>query len=245
MDLSAQLKAGTATTVYKIKAKGGITLLKDVDYSIADGKITFLKAQTDSIYCEMTNTTFPNLKGTDALKSAYTIISAVNKQNQTITFNALPNKHVNDVAFELTATASSGLPVTFTSSDSSVASITASTVTILKVGSVTITASQAGNDNWVSATSSQTLTITPETGITQEKEYTLNVYPNPASDILHIDGKNIENLNVSIFNISGTQVLKGVPKDQYINVSQLPDGIYILKISSKDKDNSIIRFVKQ
>jgi endonuclease YncB( thermonuclease family) len=76
----------------------------------------------------------------------------INKTSQTITFGALANKNVGDAAFNLTATATSGLSVSFSSSDSSVASIAGNTVTVLKAGKVTITATQAGNDNYAAAT---------------------------------------------------------------------------------------------
>ena len=70
------------------------------------------------------------------------------KFEQTITFNTLPSKTFGDSPFVLSASASSGLPLTYTSSDPTVASISGNTVTILKVGSATIKASQAGNDNY-------------------------------------------------------------------------------------------------
>jgi sugar lactone lactonase YvrE len=64
---------------------------------------------------------------------------------QAITFAALGTKAYGDLPFQLTATASSGLPVTYVSSDPTVATISGNTVTILKGGSTTITASQGGN----------------------------------------------------------------------------------------------------
>jgi len=81
------------------------------------------------------------------------------KSSQTITFNALPTKTYGDADFTLSATASSGLPVTFSSSDSSIASINDASVTMHKQGVVTITASQAGNASYYEATAQQTLTI--------------------------------------------------------------------------------------
>jgi|GEM_PF-534595 len=61
IDLSSQLTAGGNTTVYTWKTAGGITLVKDVDYTESNGKFTFLKTYTDSVYCEMTNASFPDL----------------------------------------------------------------------------------------------------------------------------------------------------------------------------------------
>jgi hypothetical protein len=53
--------------------------------------------------------------------------------------------------FTLTATASSGLPVEFRSSNERVLSITGRTATIHRRGPVTITASQGGNANYKAA----------------------------------------------------------------------------------------------
>jgi hypothetical protein len=87
-------------------------------------------------------------------------IQSITKADQSITFGALSNKTYGDASFALTATASSGLGVNYTSSDPSVASISGSTVTILKAGITTITAIQSGNDNYNAATAvTQTLTV--------------------------------------------------------------------------------------
>jgi len=87
-------------------------------------------------------------------------IKAIAKADQSITFGALSNKTYGDSSFALTATASSGLGVSYTSSDTNVASISGSTVTILKAGTTTITASQSGNDNYNAAPSvPQALTV--------------------------------------------------------------------------------------
>jgi len=80
---------------------------------------------------------------------------------QTITFTALVNKLSTDVPFTLTATASSGLTVAYTSSDATVARIVnGNQVEIVKAGTVVITASQLGNANYSAATPvMQNLTI--------------------------------------------------------------------------------------
>ncbi|MDX5436439.1 MAG: putative Ig domain-containing protein, partial [Pontibacter sp.] len=64
---------------------------------------------------------------------------------QEITFEAIPDKTFGDSPFELNATASSGLDVTYDVISGPV-SVTGSSVTILGAGTVTIRASQAGNE---------------------------------------------------------------------------------------------------
>ncbi|MEQ8416539.1 MAG: Ig-like domain-containing protein, partial [Imperialibacter sp.] len=81
--------------------------------------------------------------------------------SQTITFNALPAKAMGDAPFALTATASSGLPVSYTSSNTGVATVSGNTVTLVAPGTSTITASQAGNGTFAPASNvPQSLTVT-------------------------------------------------------------------------------------
>ena len=81
--------------------------------------------------------------------------------NQTITFNPIPEKKFSDASFTLGAIASSGLTVTYTSSNTSVATISGATLIITGVGPSTITANQPGNANFNAAPpASQQLTVT-------------------------------------------------------------------------------------
>jgi len=77
----------------------------------------------------------------DMLRS-FAVLDPV-KQAQTITFNPLPNRTVGDAPFTVSASASSGLPVTFTASGK--CSVNGTMVTLTGVESCTITAHQAGD----------------------------------------------------------------------------------------------------
>ena len=82
------------------------------------------------------------------------------KLSQTISFGAIAAKTYGDAPFALDATASSGLAVSYASSNTAVATISGNTVTVVGAGSATITASQAGSANYDAATdASQTLTV--------------------------------------------------------------------------------------
>ena len=100
------------------------------------------------------------LYGANALPALTFADVAIEPASQTITFGALPTKTFGNAPFALTATASSGLAVSYLSSDPLVASISGNTVTLLKAGSTTITASQAGNASFSAATPvAQLLTV--------------------------------------------------------------------------------------
>jgi hypothetical protein len=245
LDLSSQYSVNGTITVYSWRTKEGSTLVENTDYTISEGKTTFLNQQTDSVYCIMTNAVFSAFN-TYAFKTTLAKVLLAAKQNQTITFNSLPGKKVNDAPFIISATATSGLPVTFSSSDTSIASVTGNTVTLKKAGAVIITVTQAGNDMWSPAIAKQTLTITATTENREEKKDICYVYPNPTTDILHFKGEGTENIEIAIYNLQGTKVWRGVAKEQSVNISLLPSGVYILKMNGKSKEEErIIRFIKQ
>jgi len=76
----------------------------------------------------------------------------ITSTSQSITFAALADRLSTDAPFSLGATASSGLVVSYTSSDETVARIiNGNQIEILRAGTITITASQAGNINYTPA----------------------------------------------------------------------------------------------
>jgi hypothetical protein len=95
----------------------------------------------------------------------------ITQASQTITFGTLPNQAFGVAPFGLTATASSGLAVSFATVTPAVCTVSGTNVTVLAVGSCTIQATQAGSSNYTSATpvnqsfqvtkASQTITFGP------------------------------------------------------------------------------------
>ncbi|MCZ4222958.1 glycosyl hydrolase [Pedobacter rhodius] len=124
------------------------------------------------------------------------------KISQTITFSPIDQKMVGAADFDPGATASSGLAISYNSSDTTAATIVNGKVHIKAAGSSVVTAAQSGNSSYAPATSvSQTLTITAsgsmlastkttpdkygvlapdDTGIPVADKIT--VYPNPVID---------------------------------------------------------------
>ncbi|MEI3802550.1 MULTISPECIES: MBG domain-containing protein [unclassified Chitinophaga] len=83
------------------------------------------------------------------------------KAQQQITFTTTGNKNQGDPDFILTATASSGLPVTFTSDNTASISINGNTAHVGAAGTANISASQPGNSNYEPAqTVTQTIVVT-------------------------------------------------------------------------------------
>jgi hypothetical protein len=88
----------------------------------------------------------------------------VNKVGQTITFGALSNASLTAGTYQLSATASSGLAVSFASSENAVAEVSGTTLTLKQGGSIIITASQGGNGTYLAAPDvTQPLTVIDDT----------------------------------------------------------------------------------
>ena len=73
------------------------------------------------------------------------------KATQSIAFATIPEKTYGDSVFTLTASATSGLEVVFSSSDPTIATVSNDSVTIARAGTTTITASQPGNASFSAA----------------------------------------------------------------------------------------------
>jgi glycosidase len=83
------------------------------------------------------------------------------KAAQTVNFTLDPSSVAAGGTLALTANATSGLPVTFTSSNASFATVNGTTLTGVAAGNVTLTASQSGNDNYTAAQDvTQSVTVT-------------------------------------------------------------------------------------
>jgi uncharacterized repeat protein (TIGR03803 family) len=107
-------------------------------------------------------TNFSGLNGSPFnVDSNHGALLALETHFQAITFDALLPKKLGDSPFTLDATASSGLPVSFTSDNPNVATINGNVVTVTGAGEVNIIASQQGNGIYDAAPQvTQKLTVT-------------------------------------------------------------------------------------
>ena len=61
----------------------------------------------------------------------------------------------------------------------------------------------------------------------------LRIYPNPATDLLYIEGTNLSGSVVMISNHMGQMVKKFLWSDDGLNIKELPKGIYFISINNK------------
>ena len=90
----------------------------------------------------------------------YRVSFEVTRDPQTITFTPLITADIASKSLTLTATASSGGAVAFTSSSNENCTISGSTLNLLKAGNCVVTASQAGTSTFAPITASAMITLT-------------------------------------------------------------------------------------
>lgn len=98
------------------------------------------------------------------------------------------------------------------------------------------------NESMAFSTINKMLFATPTVLNDIKIEDKMILYPNPASDKLYLKNVNDENLNISIFSISGLQLLKitALKSSEPIDISSLPKGFFVLKINDQ-----AIKFTKK
>jgi hypothetical protein len=122
------------------------------------------------------------------------------KQNQTITFNALPVKTYGNPDFAAGATSTNNtIPITYTSSNISVATIAGSNIHIVGAGTTNITASQAGSVGYFPAPDVTRALIVNKANLTIRVRDTTKVegQPNPPFTITYtgfVLGESVANL---------------------------------------------------
>ena len=177
-DLPACTYGGAALTLTATSSSGLPVTYESSDYNVAtpSGNIITLG---NAGQCYITASVAGNgnyLTGTPVQK-----LLTISKANQTITFDAIPDKTYGDAAFSLSASANTSLPVTFSSSIPAKLIISNTTATIAGAGSYTVTATQAGTSNYNAATATRTFTVS-KASLTATADNKTRVYgdSNPA-----------------------------------------------------------------
>ena len=159
-------------SVSVITADGGVTLAKlTVNYDGSPKPVTVITnpAGLGFTITYAGESTVPTNVGaypvtvslTDSVYKGFASgILQILKAPQTITFGALSGRTLGDGVFSLSAASTSGLPVSFSSSNPEVATVSGATVTLVGAGATTITANQSGDANRLAASPvAQVLTI--------------------------------------------------------------------------------------
>ena len=159
-DLNATSDSGLPVSFTVVSGGSYATVTSDGNVSIQGAGVVTIRASQD---------------GNASFNAAPTVEQnmTINKAPQTITFSSITNQNLSAGTYTLNATASSGLGVSFTSSDSSKVSITGNVATFISGGTVQITANQGGNSIYDAASAvTQNLTVIDDTLQTQTITWT-------------------------------------------------------------------------
>jgi hypothetical protein len=120
-----------------------------------------VSGDTASLIAKGTCSIWATQAGNDVYAAAVNVghSFSVSPVSQTINFTAIPAGQIAATSLTLSATASSNLPVTFSSTSPAVCTVSGNTASLLEYGDCTIEASQAGNGTYATATASQTFLV--------------------------------------------------------------------------------------
>lgn len=187
-----------------------------------------------------------DFKGIDGA-TIRTALIFVSMEEQTVSFGPLEEKAYGDDPFTLNATATSGLPVTYTSSNPAVATVNGNTVTLHGGGTTTITASQSGSRNFHSASAAQTLTVTQVLAADDPYKTPVILYPNPSRHefFMNVAGDlSPDTSNLLVYDYLGRSSriqLEKVEDGKYrCSTTQLAAGLHFVFIPGQQKPKAIM-----
>lgn len=73
----------------------------------------------------------------------------------------------------------------------------------------------------------------------------VSIYPNPVRESLNIKADGFELDSYEIFDLTGKKILKGLVKNNSVNVSNLTTGTYVAVIKTTDGNRKTAKFIKQ
>ncbi|SDT23587.1 gliding motility-associated C-terminal domain-containing protein [Mucilaginibacter mallensis] len=147
----------------------------------------------------------------------------INKANQTISVLSIPTL-IKGSQYDLSViTSSSGLPLTFTVSDPTIASVNGQTLNALHIGSTSLTVSQPGDNNYNAAsTTGAVITVTDNAGDEIIVHQAVSPNGDGINDFFLIEGiKNYPDNQVTIVNRNGVKVYQ---TRSYDNAYRVFDG---------------------
>jgi hypothetical protein len=135
----------------------------------------------------------------------------VNKSPQVITFPEIPVKTYGDAALTLPAVTDKGLAITYQSTNSNVATVSGNTLTIRNPGTSNIIASQAGNVDYLLATTvERSLTVNKQNQVITFDPLPAKRYGDPTFTLPATTDKGLtisyQSLNTNVASVSGNTV---------------------------------------
>ncbi len=212
------------------KTDKGLTILyQSMDATIAtvSGNVVTIKAPGSVI---ITATQPGDTDYQEATPISRTLV--INKRTQTITFDSIPGKTYEDPPFTLPQKTDEGLTISYTSTNTSVATVSGNTVTIKKPGTTEIIASQAGDaTRYPAAEVSQTLVVKKATQYITFGTLNNKTYGDAPFALNEVSSKNLpikyESSDTAVASINGNMVTIKKPGTTTITASQSGNAYYL------------------
>ena len=140
---------------------------------------------------------------------------------------------LSDTLVPLTATSTSGRPVTYTCSDTTVARVEGTTLRLLAEGDATVTASQEGTWQYQPATPVTKPLHVSRAGIETGDLQRFAVYPNPAHNTVYYHSTHEPVNTIRVVSAQGRMMTVPVTGSQ-VDISALPAGVYYIQFVTEN-----------
>ncbi|WP_224996075.1 YCF48-related protein [Cesiribacter sp. SM1] len=180
--------------------------------------------------------------GNDLYEAAAVVAQplTVHKKAQHISFNLPEEVNAGSAPIELEASSDAGLPLSFSSTNTAVATVDGNILSIKAPGETTIEASQAGNNNYSPASVAQALRVKVVTAAGDPAVAQPLVYPNPTSDVIIFEAAPVQSgaAVVKIYDGTGKLVEKHTGKASAegtftVDIRHLAPGIYTVMLEDQ------------
>ncbi len=221
--------SGLTYTLPKTTDKGLTITYQSMNTSVAtvSGNVLTIKAPGTAI---ISASQVGNADYLEATQVSRTL--TVNKRSQVITFGELPEKTYEDLPFTLPQKTNEGLTISYTSTNTAVATVSGNTVTIKKPGTTDIIASQAGDaTHYAAADVSQTLVVKKAAQEITFGALSSKTYGDAPFELTKVSNKNLTitytSSDASIASIAGNVVTINHPGTVTITASQSGNAYYL------------------
>ena len=178
----------------------------------------------------------------------FSVTVNVNKAPQVIAWEQdLTHLHIGEQV-ELTAVASSGLPVVYTTENTSILTIEGNILSTCEAGSIAVTATVPESENYLEAISAtQTVIIQSSETPTHlsDTKVSYSIYPNPTDNELNIQSEN--NIrHISIYDVQGKLMYSENINCTHscIQTSTWPNGTYFIECHT-ETGKDILKFIRR
>lgn len=171
-------------------------------------------------------------------------------QEQSISWNQELNVILSDAYLVLTATASSGLPVSYTCTEENIATVNGSVLLLMNAGQAIVIASQEGNEYYYPAQNVMKILTVSQNSIGEPELIEATIGPNPTSGVVNVqltmNNEQLTGTKIQVFDIYGKVLIKYKMEDSNftVDLTKYPEGMYFIRLYFDNGQSSILKVLK-